>query len=185
MSDRPRPTRVLQFIGDTDVVAPHLAAMALHRALAVRGLEVRTLALAPGAHGGLEQDVPAIAPGRRSFAARGAARIESKWADVVVVHGSRALTIATLRPRWASSPARVIALWQSPDQDVAPGRSVGRRLLADADRVVAANPAVAEQWSVLFGGLARIDVVRADLEDARRPIVDGEAWSDLLVGTAQ
>lgn len=188
---------MLQFIGDTDVVAPHLAAMALHRVLAARGLEVRTLALAPGAHGGLEQDVPAIAPSRRSMAARGAVRTESKWADVVILHGPRALTSATLRSRSASSPTMVVALWSTPDEDEATGRaagrsvvrpvshSVGRRILAGADRVIAADPSVAEQWSAAFGALVPIDVVRADLEDPRRPVVDAEAWSDLLVRVAR
>lgn len=167
--------------------------MALHRVLATRGLEVRTLALAPGAHGGLEQDVPAIAPGRRSFAARSAVRTESKWADVVILHGLRALTSATLWSRSASSPALVVALWQSPGEDEpsgrlsnwtadrSRGRSVVQRILVGADRVIAADPTVAEQWSALFAASVPIEVVRADLDDPRRPVVDGEAWSDLLI----
>ena len=184
---------MLQFIGDTDVLAPHLAAMALHRALSERGLEVRTLALAPGPNGGLEHDVPAISPGRGSFAARGVVRAESKWADVVIVHGPRALTHATLQSRSSESSATVVALWQSPADDDPHetsslrrvGRSIVRRILDRADRVIAADPAVAERWSATVGSAVPIDVVPADLSDGARPVVDGDAWSDLLISAAR
>ncbi len=43
--------RVLQLIGDTDAIAEHRAAVELHRSLSAVGLEVRTLALAPGSTG--------------------------------------------------------------------------------------------------------------------------------------
>jgi hypothetical protein len=87
----------------------------------------------------------------------------------------------------------VVALWQPPADDASfarssrrwLGRSIVRRSLERADRVIAADPAVAEQWSVSFASAAPIDVVGADLGDPQRPVVDGEAWSDLVIRAAR
>ena len=187
---------MLQFIGDTDVEPAHVAALALHRLLSSRGIEVRTLALAPGRRGGLEQDVPSIAPSRRSLAARGQVRTESRWADVVVLHGTRALTMATTPPRATIDPAVVIAHWDL-DPSTRPGAgpevAVGRSEVAvtDAARsVVVTSAAAARALTDRLGGRARplddrIVVLRADLADPGRPELDGAGWAQLVqrIGT--
>ncbi len=101
--------RVLQLIGDTDAIAEHRAAVELHRSLSAVGLEVRTLALAPGSLGGLEELVPAVAHARTSLAARTQVTQERRWADVVVLHGSRVLGPATLRRRREQPPTVIAA----------------------------------------------------------------------------
>ena len=101
--------RVLQLIGDTDTIAEHRGAIELHRGLSAVGVEVRTLALAPGSTGGLEELVPAIAHARTSLAARTAVTQERRWADVVVLHGSRVLGPATLRRRREQPPTVIAA----------------------------------------------------------------------------
>ena len=98
------PIRVLQFVADTDPDPVTGAAIELHRRLVHHGLEVRTLALAPGNQPGHEAELPVIAPTRRSLAARSGVQVERRWADVVVLHGPRALVHATLPPRSGSVP---------------------------------------------------------------------------------
>ena len=112
--------RVLQLIGDTDAIAEHRAAVELHRSLTAAGLEVRTLALAPGSTGGLEELVPAVAHARTSLAARTQVTQERRWADVVVLHGSRVLGPATLRRRREQPPTVIAA------SHIAGGGTAGR-----------------------------------------------------------
>ncbi len=100
------PIRVLQFVADTDPDPATDAAIALHRRLIAHGLEVRTLARTPGNQPGYEAELPVIAPTRRSLAARSGVQTERRWADVVVLHGPRALVHATLPPR--SSPVPTV-----------------------------------------------------------------------------
>jgi hypothetical protein len=182
--------RVLQLIGDTDADLPQLAAVALHRALASSGLEVRTLALAPGRAGGLEQDVPAMAPSRRSFAARGMVTGESRWSDVVVLHAPRALTSATAPSRRGGSVPVVVAHWQVPS-----GRSGAAvaRIHAAAHVVVASSASVAasvrdqchDQLREQLHDPGDVVVVDGDLSDAGRPVVDGIEWARILTGVAR
>jgi hypothetical protein len=183
--------RVLQFIGDTDVEPAHVAALALHRALTNHGVEVRTLALAPGRHGGLEQDVPAVAPSRRSLAARGQVRAEARWADVVVLHGVRALTMATTPSRSTAGPAVVIAHW---DRDTTGGSAVTeppplRRpelaVTEAASAVVVTSAAAARDLEDRLGGRVRaldhrLVVLPADLADPGRPELDLPGWTQLV-----
>jgi hypothetical protein len=178
--EHPRPVRILQLIGDTDVVPSQVAALSLHRELVALGLEVRTLALAPGRRGGLEQDVPAIAPGRRSFAARGQVFHESRWADVVVVHAPRALTPATVPSRRSGGPPVVLAFWAAPPSGVAAGWSAESRLVRIAARVVVASESVAAAVRARYGRDHGVVVVPADLGDEGRPVLDGTTWADLL-----
>lgn len=184
MPEERRPLRVLQLIGDTDVVVSHLAALALHRELARAGLEVRTLALAPGRHGGLEQDVPSIAPGRRSFAARGQMFHESRWADVVVLHAPRALTPATVPSRRGERVPVVVAYWEAPIDRVAATWSAEGRLARTAEVLVASSESVATAVRHRNGSAATVRVVPADLGDPGRPVPDGAAWVELLTGAA-
>lgn len=187
--------RVLQFIGDTDVEPAHVAALALHRALSAHGVEVRTLALAPGRHGGLEQDVPAVAPSRRSLAARGQVRAESRWADVVVLHGTRALTMATTPARSTTGPAVVIAHWDpaatsgstsgSTAGEQPPARRAELAVAATADAVVVTSAAAARDLQDRLGDAVRtlderLVVLPADLADPGRPELDVPGWVELV-----
>lgn len=180
-----RSLRALQLIGDTDASAAHLAAIALHRELVGCGLEVRTLALAPGRRGGLEMDVPAVAPNRRSIAARGQVLKESKWADVVVVHAPRALTIATLAPRRPAGPPVVVAFWDAPTGAPLSKWSVERRVVCDAAQVVVAREDLAAAVTVRHARSSGIEVVPADVRDQGRPRVDGAAWATILSAVAR
>lgn len=94
-----RGTRILQILGDTDADRGNAEALELHALLSSIGAEVRTLALAPGRSGGLETTVPVIAPSRHSFAARSGCMTESRWADLLVLSGRRALVLATMPRR--------------------------------------------------------------------------------------
>ena len=174
-----RPLRVLQLIGDTDAVPAQLPAVALHRGLTSLGVEVRTLALAPGRRGGLEQDVPSIAPSRRSFAARGLVVTESRWADVVVLHAPGALTPATLPSRRSGSPPLVVAVWFDDGRPPA-GWSAAARLVAAATTVVTPPEHVAELVRSRSGRADGVAVVPADLNDEGRPLVDVAGWSRIL-----
>ncbi len=109
------PVRVLQFVADTDPDPVVDAALGLHRRLVEHGLEVRTLALAPGNRPGHEALLPVVAPSRRSLAARSGVQVERRWADVVVLHGPRVLVHATLPPRSSDVPT----VYVSPAADVA------------------------------------------------------------------
>lgn len=162
--------RVLQVIGDTDPAPEHLAALELHDVIAREGLEVRTLALAPGSRGGLEDRVPAIAPARRSIAARSGLRSESRWADVIVLHAPRALTPAAVPP---SELPHVVAY-----HDVPRGRTVRRwsvepRLVTTAGAVVVPDEDRARRLALRVGDprLEAHVVAPAD-----------RAWAEILVG---
>lgn len=63
--------------------------MELHHGLADAGIEVRTLALAPGRGRLPSLPIPAMSPSPRSLAAHTQLRREQRWADVVVLRGAR------------------------------------------------------------------------------------------------
>ncbi len=180
MPEDRRPLRVLQFIGDTDVTDAHVAAVALHRELGARGVQVRTLALGPGARGGLDTDVPVVAPARRSFAARGAVLHESRWADVVVLHAPRAMTVATLPGVHPSGAPRVLAVWDSPDSRTPPVWSAERRIARTAAWIVVPSVEVQMQLAERYGPAARIRVVPGDLTEQGRPRLDAGGWVEAL-----
>ncbi len=175
--------RVLQLIGDTDAGVAQLAAVALHRALVELGLEVRTLALAPGRAGGLEQDVPAMAPSRRSFAARGMVAGESRWSDVVVLHAPRALTFATVPTRRGITVPLVVAHWQEPADPGARGASA--RIHAAAHAVVAPSATVQQALRAQLDDVDRVQLAPAELDDPGRPVVDGIEWARILTEAAR
>ena len=126
--------RVLQFVADTDPDPASDAALALHRRLAEQGIEVRTLALAPGNQPGHEAVLPVIAPSRRSLAARSGVQVERRWADVVVLHGPRSLVAATLPPRSTDVPT----VYASPEPIGAAGLGHGGRTAERFTRRLAA-----------------------------------------------
>ncbi len=83
----PDALRVLQLVSDNDAGDDNLAALELHRSLGRIGVEVRTLALAPGGAAGLASELPTMAPTERSLAAHTQFRREQRWADVVILRG--------------------------------------------------------------------------------------------------
>jgi hypothetical protein len=108
------PLRLLQLVADTDAGTAQSRALALHKALAERGQEVRTLAVAPGRSGELAATLPVLAPGRRSVAALTAVRAEARWADVVLFHD-----VAALPPGigWLRSLPRVVLVSEGDPDD--------------------------------------------------------------------
>ena len=87
-------TRVLQVVTDTDRRGAQVFASDLDAALARRGIDVRTVALAPGRVGGL--DLPVLGPSRRSLTTLRALRREIQGVDVVVGHGSTTLPLGAI-----------------------------------------------------------------------------------------
>lgn len=76
--------RVLFVLADTDRSERNLTATELHRELAVAGIAMRTVALAPGHLGGLDEVVPVLSWARWSPSAVTQLRREQRWADAVV-----------------------------------------------------------------------------------------------------
>jgi glycosyltransferase involved in cell wall biosynthesis len=130
---------ILQVVTDNDRRGAQVFATDLHHALVARGRDVRTVALAGGAVGGLEW--PVLGPGRRHPSTIRALRTEATRASVVIAHGSTTLPLCALvRPTtrtpfvyrqiseslfWASTwsrrlrvrtalraSSRVVALWE-------------------------------------------------------------------------
>jgi glycosyltransferase involved in cell wall biosynthesis len=133
------PGTILQVVTDNDRRGAQVFATDLHHALVARGRDVRTVALARGAVGGL--DWPVLGPSRRHPSTIRALRAEATRAAVVIAHGSTTLPLCALvRPTtrtpfvyrqiseslfWASTwsrrlrvrtalraSARVVALWE-------------------------------------------------------------------------
>jgi hypothetical protein len=124
--------------------------------------------------------VPAIAPSRRSFAARGQVVHESRWADAVVVHAPRALTPATVPSRRAGAPPVVLAFWEGPPPGAAAAWSAESRLARSAARLVVSDERVASGVRARYGRDHGIVIVPADLGDEGRPALDGAGWAHLL-----
>lgn len=173
-SSEPSGLRVLQLIGDTDAEREHLHALELHRKLADEGLQLRTLALGVGRRAELADEVPSIAPARRSLAARRAVASEARWADVVVLHGARALTPAST-PSPGASPPVVVSLAPSALQRSWHRWSSAATTTARAARVVVeSSEAVLELEARTGRSLEHVDVVvPGSPDEARR-------WAGLL-----
>jgi glycosyltransferase involved in cell wall biosynthesis len=86
----PEPVDVLQVITSDDRRGPETHALDLGAALAARGMRVRTVALAPGRHGG-GLDLPTLGRHPLSLGTLRRLRRESSVAGVVVAHGSTTL----------------------------------------------------------------------------------------------
>ncbi len=173
--------RVLQLLGDTDARPEHTAAVALHRALTGEGFAVRTLALGPGDHLGLEEAVPAIAPSRRSFAARGLVHQESRWADVVVLVGPRALTLATVPARSLGvGPPTIVATDRLSDRSHTRRWSPALRTARLAVRIVAPDAAAVERIGSEIGRTTGIEVVGGAADAGAAAGVDTRTWSRIL-----
>lgn len=193
--------RVLQVLAGTDADDDALGALVLHDALAGLGVEVRTVALGPGRRGGLDTEVPVLAPSTRSPAARFQLRRERTWADVVVAVGAAAgPALDRDGPPVVVVPGAALGRWR----DRPPSARLRRRVdgaavvvVADADdvgtvaRVLSAAPPVAvlaaavpdgppvspaaRQAARGLLGLPADGAVARFAEDPRRPTVDAAA----------
>lgn len=85
---------ILQVVTDTDRRGAQVFATDLHDAFVRRGKRVRTVALAPGAIGGL--DLPTLGTRRISLATLRALRREALTHSVVLAHGSSTLPACAL-----------------------------------------------------------------------------------------
>lgn len=100
---------------------------------------MRTLALAPGRRGGLDAQVPVLAPSTRSWSLTGVLRSEVEWADVLLLVGAAASLQGSGR-LGRSVPPVVVDDGHGP-RAVAPGppitpaeRAAARSLLGVGDR---------------------------------------------------
>jgi len=165
--------RVLQVLGHNDRDGVGQASLELHRELARRGMQVRTLALAPGREAGLSAVVPTMSPSARSLAAHTQLRREQRWADVVILRGQVPAAAAGLS-RMSGAPPTVLALTDEPEvwSDV-PIPSRVMRLLGRAAAVVVTSPsqtASADRWHMDPADVHVIPygVTTTDVSDSRR-----------------
>lgn len=141
---------VLQVITDTDRRGAQVFAADLHEAFLRRGTAVRTVALAPGATGGL--DVPVLGSSRLGPRTLSALRRELKASTVAIAHGSSTLPACAL----ASSGTRIPFVYRqiSDSQFWAPNglrRLRVRAGLARAAGVVALWSGSADTLEARFG----------------------------------
>ena len=190
--------RVLQVLGTTDADDDADASLDLHRGLAHLGVEVRTLALAPGRTAGFQTEIPTMGPSVRSLAAVTQLRREQRWADVVVLRGEAPVAAAGWLPargapptvlqlgcdawdgKGARVPTRVRRLAQRGIRVVVPHRSarwVGPVLGITSDRVEVIACGVDVGGVVPLDGSARRCAARGVLgvpEEARVALVLGD-----------
>ncbi|MFZ4433123.1 MAG: hypothetical protein ACOYOQ_08005 [Microthrixaceae bacterium] len=107
---------------------------------------MRTLALAPGRRGGLDADVPVLAPSRRSWALRSQLAEEQRWAEVVLLVGAAARLVGSGRlavdgpPRLVDDGSGPFAVPSVPMVTTS-DRAAARRALGLADDVTVWLPA--------------------------------------------
>ena len=103
---------MLLVLDDTSSGRRSDTAVHLHRGLVAHGAEVRSVALAPGGDGALDEAVPVLAPAPRPLAAMLQLRREQRWADLVVCAGDVAALLQRMTgPRRRAS---VQLVWSSP-----------------------------------------------------------------------
>jgi glycosyltransferase involved in cell wall biosynthesis len=141
---------ILQVVTDTDRRGAQVFATDLHRAIAISGRSVRTVALAPGTVGGL--DLPVLGSKRLGGATLGALRAQVRQSAVVVAHGSSTLPACALTTLGTRTP--FVYRQISDSRFWAPTRlrrlRVGRGM-ARAARVVALWRGSADTVNELFG----------------------------------
>lgn len=162
--------RLLQIVGSTDPDPATVDALGLHTSIAEAGIEVRTLAMAPGRRGGLDSQLPVMAPSRRSFAARTAVLGEQRWADVVVFHGLQTLTLGAWPAK--GSPPRLVHLTELPTGLGAVSLALARGVAQRADLVTTGGDATADA----------IDEVLGVPEQRQRRVESVDEWLVLLSG---
>lgn len=160
--------RLLQVVASTDPDPDTTAALDLHGSLVAAGIEVRTLAMAPGRRGGLDSHLPVMAPSRRSFAARSGVLGEERWADVVAFHGMATLTVGAWPAR--RSTVRLLHFAVSPSMPKGPTGRLARVIARRADLITTGAdvdaPSVAAALAVSV--------------DAQRRVRSVEDWLVLL-----
>lgn len=167
--------RVLQVVSSTDRRGAEVFALDLEAALGRRGLDVRTVALAPGSVGGL----PVETLGRRRLAWSTLRRLRAAGRDaaIVVAHGSTTLPACALALAGTGVPFIYRNIgdplhWA----DTASRRARVRALLARAAAVVAVAPPAAAVLEARFGlPPERVTVIPTGAAAARFPVVDGDA----------
>jgi glycosyltransferase involved in cell wall biosynthesis len=137
-------------VTDTDRRGAQLFAADLHDALARSGRDVRTVALAPGAVGGL--DLPILAERRLSARSLRVLRKEISRASVVIAHGSSTLPACAM----ATVGTRVPFVYRQISDSLFWANSAARRArvrlgLARTDAVVALWPGSARILTDVFG----------------------------------
>jgi glycosyltransferase involved in cell wall biosynthesis len=151
--------RILQIVTDTDRRGAQVFASDLHRAFEGRGLDVRTVALAPGAVGGL--DLPVLGPGRLHRSTLRALRGELRHASVAVAHGSTTLPACAMAGFGVRTP--FVYRQISDSQFWAPDRARRLRVragLSRATRVVALWTGAADTLAQVFAvPRSKIDIV--------------------------
>lgn len=138
---------MLSVLGDTDASELSLGALDLHRALGADGVEMRTVALGPGAHGGLDHLLPVLGPSSRSMAATLQLRREQRWADVVMCFGAQA-AVAQRRTLPGSLPVVVVLADDETRSGPSPRRSRVRRAFAAAWAVVCVDDVAMQRWAM-------------------------------------
>ena len=94
---------VLQLVTDRDRRGAQVYAMDLHQGLQDLGLNVETVALAPGLHGDL-LPIEALGPSRRSLRTLWALRNRARQSDIVIAHGSSTLFACAIGLAFARVP---------------------------------------------------------------------------------
>lgn len=166
---------VLQVITDTDRRGGQVFATDLHEALEGRGLEVRTVALAPGVSSArLDHDV--LGPSRRDLRTIRRLRAEMAASSVVIGHGSTTLPMCAI----AGVGLRVPLVYRQISQqlfwaDTALRRRRTALALRSTDHVIALWRGAAEVVTSHFGVPAeRISVIPNGVPPQRCPPVDPE-----------
>lgn len=138
--------RVLFVLGDTDASDAATETLELHRGLALLGVQMRTVALGPGRHGGLDGLVPVLSPAKRSLGAITQLRREQRWADAVVCWG---FTVSIVQ-RLGGSRRRVTTVVAR-----RPEEAHGRLVASTAMRGAVAAPGGCDPlpWRDFFSGV--------------------------------
>ena len=168
--------RLLQVITDDDRRGAQVFAHDLGARLEDEGIEVRTLALAAGAVGGLEVEVIGRRPWLRNL---GALRQAIRQADVVLAHGGATLPATALAGMGTGRPF----IYRQVSDPVHWTRTIARRVRTTGwyrrvTRVVALSPAVADLLGSRFHvDRSRITVIPNAVDERRWPPASDEERS--------
>jgi glycosyltransferase involved in cell wall biosynthesis len=170
-----RVHEILQVVTDTDRRGAQVFAVDLHDAFTRLDVRVRTVALAPGAVGGL--DLPVLGTRRLGPDTMRALRRELRDATIVVAHGSSTLPAAALATLFTSRPFVYRQISDSMFWASSRARQARVRWgLSRASRVVALWDGSAATLEANFGvGPAKVSVVPNGVPASRfSPVAAGE-----------
>ncbi len=169
--------QILQVITDDVRRGAQVFAADLHEALSALGRSVRTVALAPGPHGGAGLEVPVLGRSRLAPRTLEALRHEIRRARVVVGHGSSTLAACALAGIGSGTPF----VYRQISDSLFWAPTVGRRVrvrsfLARAQAVVALWRGAASVLALRLGvDKARIHVIPNGVPASRFPVVGARA----------